>query len=62
MSKEVFVAIVTTLVLLALGLFLKWVYRDFGLQWLAAASGVIIILGLGLAFRLEALDRRRPPK
>lgn len=51
-----FITIVTAVILILLGLFLKWVATNYGLGWLAVAVAVELAIIFPLAFWLE---RRR---
>jgi len=58
MNQETVVAIITTAIMIALGVGLKWTYATYGYGALALSVAAIIIIAVPVAFRLEALDAR----
>jgi uncharacterized membrane protein YkgB len=58
-GEAIFVTVVTVVVLVSLGLFLKWVAREGGLLVFGLTCVSILAICFAIAFRLEATKGRR---
>ena len=52
-GEQIFVTVVTVVVLSGLALILRWVHRDFGLSALSIVGALILAIAFAVAFALE---------
>jgi len=58
-GEVLFVSIATAVILVALGIGLKWIDRTVGGVWFAIACISLIVIAFALAFREERKKRQR---